>query len=215
MNKYYADASKKELRGPVTMKKPDESLVAYRHQEFWEIDNAAYNDHLATLPVAFPAPWLKDSDDGQILEEGKDFKKVRGKQIHTTDQQQWQEMDRHEKDLYFEVVAVKIEASDEIQDEIRMIISHAFLGEDQNISKSSFDLAISECAKYFRNHIPVPINQDKQQERMFTLEEVLQVWDAAHLRGFQFEQFSGKLEAELPSAFNKEDYFKQKFNIDL
>lgn len=38
---------------------------------------------------------------------------------------------------------------DEVEDELRMIISHAFLGEEHNISRESFDLAIKESAKYF------------------------------------------------------------------
>lgn len=37
--------------------------------------------------------------------------------------------------------------------EFRGIISHAFLGEDQNISKESFDLAISECIKFHKKEI--------------------------------------------------------------
>jgi hypothetical protein len=46
---------------------------------------------------------------------------------------------------------VAVLPTDEIlESEFRMIISHAFLGEAENISKESFDLAIKGCVEYVK-----------------------------------------------------------------
>lgn len=77
-NKYIADYQRKELRGPVTMEKPLNyglyELGEHRgipDDDLWKCNDYAH--HLNSLPVAFPAPWLEESDDGKIKELGKDF----------------------------------------------------------------------------------------------------------------------------------------------
>lgn len=40
---------------------------------------------------------------------------------------------------------------EELDNEFRMIISHAFLGEEENISIESFNLAIKGCVEYMKN----------------------------------------------------------------
>ena len=41
----------------------------------------------------------------------------------------------------------------ELDVEYRSIISHAFLGEDQNISRESFDLAINGCVEFHQKQV--------------------------------------------------------------
>lgn len=45
-----------------------------------------------------------------------------------------------------------------IDGDIRMILSHAFLGEDENISRQSFDLAVREIVNYIQKHLCQPRN---------------------------------------------------------
>ncbi len=96
---------------------------------------------------------LSDSwEDGKKVVENIDFIiKIGDQKMTAPDQQQWQEMSMDEKDHYFIMIAVS--ASDPIEDEFRMIISHALLGEDHNISKSGFNLIVKECAKYYKTQI--------------------------------------------------------------
>lgn len=63
------------------MEKP-ERPKAHNQNEFEELNREYnrlmyhYKKHLASLPVAFPAPWLKDIDDAQIKELGIHFEIV-------------------------------------------------------------------------------------------------------------------------------------------
>lgn len=115
-NKYYAIVSEgqKVLKGPVKFQKPElepkfitNAFAISQHV----LADAEYQRHIASLPIAFTnCEWLTDSDNGRILEEGVHFKVERGEQKMTIpDQQQWQEMDRQERDGYFDMIAVPIQ----------------------------------------------------------------------------------------------------------
>lgn len=79
-----------------------------------------------------------------------EYEKKRGKQIHFTDEQQWQQMSCDEKDSYFEWIAYPVNREKEKHSlEFRDIISHALLGSDiQRVSKETWDLVFDKCAEY-------------------------------------------------------------------
>lgn len=90
-----------------------------------------YNAHIAALRVyqTEGSGWVEDK-----LYDEKEFTLVRGKQIDTTDQQQWQQMSREEKDAYFEKVAVlagQETAQDDLWRELEVIVK-------RNIDESGF-----------------------------------------------------------------------------
>jgi len=108
---FIADFPNLQLVEKVTMAKPNLKkwlgLGTDRASEYYDFDCEKYRKHLASL-THYPATWLTKEQDKKEMVEGKDFKLTRGKQIHKTDQQQWQEMSVSEKDECFEMIATPI-----------------------------------------------------------------------------------------------------------
>lgn len=55
----------------------------------------------------------------------------------------------------------------------------------------------------------------QQTERMFTLEEVLKIWEAGYDRGFFDNEYLGNNGEDNFNSLNQKDYFKQQFNISI
>lgn len=93
------------LKEDAVMLSPEEEGNYFTDNQLREGWNKYY-EHIAALKEIPIAPEYVDYwSEGAKVEEGE-FTTKRGKQINTTDQQQWQEMSISEKDAYFEKIAI-------------------------------------------------------------------------------------------------------------
>jgi hypothetical protein len=108
MNQKYTPIGDKLVPFPI-MEKPREINFHGIASNLHYLDAfEAYNQWLSIPQPLILPEYEKDFKSKPVFEEGIDFRIEKGRQFLFTDQQQWQQMSKEEKDTYFELVAIPI-----------------------------------------------------------------------------------------------------------